>query len=74
MQLIGILYLLGRLEDKVTLMCNALTAKAEILVKLADFHSAKNILLKAYKLKNPNKVEMENIEHSLKVGEFIFFE
>lgn len=50
-------------------MAATLLLKSEVLLKLADFHGAKTVLLKAYKLKTPNVVEREQIENNLKVGE-----
>lgn len=45
-----------------------LVAKGEIFIKLSDFHNAKSTLLKAYKLKNKNAADMEEIERTLKIG------
>lgn len=49
-------------------MCTTLMAKSEALIKLADFHSAKQVLQKAYKLKTPNIKDKKTIEKNLKVG------
>ncbi|KAF5305638.1 hypothetical protein FQR65_LT07719 [Abscondita terminalis] len=58
----------GRLKkNKISLQCESLSSKAEILIKLADLHSAKRVLLKAYKLNDPNSNDHENIEHNLKI-------
>lgn len=51
-------------------MCTALQAKSDILIKLADFHGAKQVLMKAYKLKTPNIKERRVIEHNLKIGRY----
>lgn len=56
------------LSDKIPPIIATLLAKAEIFCKLADFQSAKQALLKAHKLKSPNKEERSLIERQLKVG------
>ncbi|KAF5303927.1 hypothetical protein FQA39_LY01712 [Lamprigera yunnana] len=56
-----------RLKNKVNLMRNALLTKSDILIKVGDLHTAKNVLLKAYKLKDPNVSNNESIEQNLKV-------
>ncbi|KAJ0178449.1 hypothetical protein K1T71_006272 [Dendrolimus kikuchii] len=57
----------SRLEDKVLKTCETLSSKADILCKMSDYHSAKQVLLKAWKLKTPDEEERENIESNLKV-------
>ncbi|CAH2242742.1 jg11900 [Pararge aegeria aegeria] len=57
----------SRLEDKVLKTCETLSAKADILCKMSDYQSAKQVLLKAWKLKTPDEEERENIESNLKV-------
>ncbi|XP_034831610.1 tonsoku-like protein [Maniola hyperantus] len=57
----------SRLDDKVLKTCQTLSAKAEILCKMSDYQSAKQVLLKAWKLKTPDEEEKENIESNLKV-------
>ncbi|KAK4876754.1 hypothetical protein RN001_009260 [Aquatica leii] len=57
----------GRLKNKTPLQCTSLCMKADMLIKLSDFHSAKNVLLKAYKLKDSNSSNREVIEQNLKV-------
>lgn len=37
---------------------------------MSDYQSAKQVLLKAWKLKSPDEDEHENIESNLKVGKF----
>lgn len=49
--------------------CETLSAKGDILCKMSDYQSAKQVLLKAWKLKTPDEEEMDNIETNLKVGE-----
>ncbi|XP_075979045.1 tonsoku-like protein [Anticarsia gemmatalis] len=56
-----------RLEDKVLKMCETLSSKADILCKMSDYQSAKQVLLKAWKLKTPDEEEAENIESNLRV-------
>ncbi|KAJ2944215.1 hypothetical protein O0L34_g18194 [Tuta absoluta] len=57
----------SRLEDKILKTCETLSSKAEILCKMSDYQSAKQVLLKAWKLKTPDEDERENIEGNLKV-------
>ncbi|XP_041987217.1 tonsoku-like protein [Aricia agestis] len=57
----------SRLEDKVLKMCETLSSKADILCKMSDYQSAKQVLLKAWKLKTPDEEERENIESNLKI-------
>ncbi|XP_028171929.1 LOW QUALITY PROTEIN: tonsoku-like protein [Ostrinia furnacalis] len=57
----------SRLEDKVLKTCETLSIKADILCKMSDYQSAKQVLLKAWKLKTPDEEEHENIESNLKV-------
>ncbi|XP_066156831.1 tonsoku-like protein isoform X2 [Euwallacea fornicatus] len=54
-------------HKRVELICAALLAKSETLIKLADFQGAKQVLRKAYKFKTPNKSEKTVIEKHLKV-------
>lgn len=56
-----------RLDDKVLKTCESLSSKADILCKMSDYQSAKQVLLKAWKLKTPDEEEGENIESNLKV-------
>lgn len=51
--------------------CETLSAKADILCKMSDYQSAKQVLMKAWKLKTPDDEERENIESNLKVGKFL---
>ncbi|XP_018566528.1 tonsoku-like protein [Anoplophora glabripennis] len=55
-----------KLKGNTNLICAALLVKSEALVKLADFHGAKQVLLKAYKLKTPNIKEKQTIERNLR--------
>ncbi|KAL4713121.1 hypothetical protein ACJJTC_004507 [Scirpophaga incertulas] len=57
----------NRLEDKVIKMCETLSSKADILCKMSDYQSAKQVLLKAWKMKTPDEEENENIQSNLKV-------
>lgn len=50
--------------------CETLSAKADILCRMSDYQSAKQVLLKAWKLKTPDEEERENIENNLRVGKF----
>lgn len=49
-------------------ICQTLISKSEVLVKMNDFQSAKQVLHKAYKLKTPDASDRETIEKNLKVG------
>ncbi|XP_048487601.1 tonsoku-like protein isoform X1 [Plutella xylostella] len=57
----------SRLEDKVLKTCETLSAKADILVKMSDYHSARQVLLRAWKLNTPDEEERETIEGNLRV-------
>ncbi|XP_072947183.1 tonsoku-like protein isoform X2 [Epargyreus clarus] len=48
-------------------MCETLSSKADILCKMSDYQSAKQVLLKAWKMKTPDEEERENIESNLRV-------
>nr|CAH7744615.1 unnamed protein product [Callosobruchus chinensis] len=56
-----------KVKSKAALLCTALLAKSELLVKLTEYHGAKTILLKAYKLKGLNDEERKNIGQKLKI-------
>ncbi|KAF2902906.1 hypothetical protein ILUMI_03283 [Ignelater luminosus] len=56
-----------RLKNRIPLMCISLCAKADIMLKNSDYHGAKRVLLKAYKLKSPNGSDHKNIERNLKI-------
>lgn len=43
----------------------------QVLVELLDFSGAKQVLIKAYKLKTPDMKERKEIEKKLKTGENI---
>ncbi|RZC43132.1 tonsoku-like protein, partial [Asbolus verrucosus] len=58
---------LEKIRSKPVLLGTILLSKSEVLVKLEDFHAAKSTLLKAYKLKIPNKKERDTIEKNLRV-------
>ncbi|KPI91757.1 Tonsoku-like protein [Papilio xuthus] len=61
----------SRLENKVLKTCETLSVKADILCKMSDYQSAKQVLMKAWKLKTPDDEERENIESNLRVGKFL---
>lgn len=65
-----IIYFLEKLKGSVDLICTALQAKSDALIKLVDFHGAKQALVKAYKLKTPNLRDRKAIEHNLRIGRF----
>lgn len=67
-------YVLEKLRGNIDLICTALQAKSDVLIKLADFYGAKQVLVKAYKLKTPNNKEKRHIEKNLRIGEiFVIF-
>ncbi|KAI8426426.1 hypothetical protein MSG28_005269 [Choristoneura fumiferana] len=51
-------------------MCETLSSKADILCKMSDYQSAKQVLLKAWKVKTPDEEEAELIETNLKAKEW----
>lgn len=55
-------------QDRTLRLCQTLISKAEVLIKMADYQSAKQILHKAYKLKTPDESDAESIETNLKIG------
>ncbi|KAJ8925110.1 hypothetical protein NQ315_001291 [Exocentrus adspersus] len=56
-----------KVKDHADFVCAALLMKSDALVKLADFHGAKQVLLKAYKLKTPNVKDKRLIERNLRI-------
>ncbi|XP_063382703.1 tonsoku-like protein [Cydia fagiglandana] len=56
-----------RLQDKGQKLCETLASKADVLCKTADYQSAKQVLVKAWKMKTPDEDERESIESKLKV-------
>ncbi|XP_030749323.1 tonsoku-like protein isoform X2 [Sitophilus oryzae] len=52
---------------RVELVCAALLAKSDTLIKIADFTGAKTYLRKAYKFKTPNFGDRKLIERNLRV-------
>ena len=57
-----------RLPEKLKKVCETLFTKSEIMIKVGDFHSAKQILNKAYKMNSTDLNDRQNIEKTLKVG------
>lgn len=55
-------------NDRTVRVCQTLLAKSEVLIKMADFQGAKQILHKAYKMKTPDEGDAESIETNLKIG------
>lgn len=49
-------------------VCQTLQSKSEVLIKMADFQGAKQILRKAYKMKTPDVSDRTAIEKTLKIG------
>lgn len=51
-------------------MCDALSAKADILIKLGDLQGTKAVLRKAYKLQSQSNSPPQRklIENNLKIG------
>lgn len=54
--------------DRTVRVCQTLLAKSDVLIKMADFQGAKQILHKAYKMKTPDEGDAESIESNLKIG------
>ncbi|KXJ78777.1 hypothetical protein RP20_CCG003591 [Aedes albopictus] len=57
----------SRLSNKIAKMCETLTVKADAMIKIGDFQSAKQALKKAYHMKTPVAADAESIERNLKV-------
>lgn len=57
--------------DRTVRLCQALLSKAEVMIKIGDFHGAKQVLHKAYKMKTTDSADRECIENTLRVGELI---
>ncbi|KAK7590065.1 hypothetical protein V9T40_001678 [Parthenolecanium corni] len=55
-----------RLEQKVRISFDILLSKADVLIALSDYNSAKNVLIKAFKLKVPERKERREVESKLK--------
>lgn len=55
-----------RLSHRVTKCCETLIAYASILIKSGDYQSAKQVLMKAYKLKTPLEADRQSVESSLR--------
>lgn len=60
------LKLAERVEKKTLLSCELLSLKSDVLITLSDYIGAKNVLIKAYKLKTPDTKERSEIEEKLK--------
>uniref|UniRef100_A0A1A9WG26 Tonsoku-like protein n=1 Tax=Glossina brevipalpis TaxID=37001 RepID=A0A1A9WG26_9MUSC len=56
-----------RLPQKVKKICETLIIKGEVLIKVGDFASAKQILTKAYKKNTPDANDRKSIEKTLKI-------
>lgn len=55
-------------NDRTGRLCQTMLAKADILISMADFQGAKQILLKAYKMKTADEADAETIEMNLRIG------
>lgn len=49
-------------------VCETLRTKADIMIKMADFQGAKQLLHKAYKMKTSDAADRKAIEKTLKIG------
>lgn len=58
--------------DRTGRLCQTMLAKADILISMADFQGAKQILLKAYKMKTTDEADAETIEMNLRIGNNTF--
>jgi NF-kappa-B inhibitor-like protein 2 len=56
-----------RLSNNSLKMCETLNLKADVLIKLGDFQSAKQVLHKAYKIRTPDPDDRAKIERTLKI-------
>lgn len=54
--------------DRTARVCQTLLAKSEMLISMADFQGAKQILHKAYKMKTTDESDAETIEMHLRIG------
>lgn len=59
--------------DRTVRLCQTLLSKAEVLIKMADFQGAKQVLRRAYKLKTSDSSDAESIESHLRVGSYTIF-
>lgn len=58
------------LENSHKKVCETLILKSDILIKMGDYQSAKQVLWKGYKLKTPNAYDRKKIEKTLKVCKY----
>lgn len=61
------LQLASRLSNKKYVGTELLCLKAELLIEINDYHTAKCAMIKAYKLKVPSKNEFEEVIRKLKI-------
>lgn len=61
------LQIASRLSNKQYIGTELLILKAELLIDINDFHTAKRAMIKAYKLKIPLKNEFEEVKKKLKI-------
>lgn len=54
-------------------VCQTLQSKSEVLIKMADFQGAKQVLRKAYKMKTTDISDRQAIEKTLKIGKLDFW-
>lgn len=52
-------------------VCQTLQSKSEVMIKMADFQGAKQVLHKAYKMKTTDLSDRHAIEKTLKIGKVI---
>ncbi|KAL0822732.1 hypothetical protein ABMA28_004749 [Loxostege sticticalis] len=57
----------SRLKDMVLETCETLKFKADILCKMSEYQNAKQVLLKAWKMKTPDEDARQSIETKLKI-------
>lgn len=55
-----------RLSNRVAKCCETWIAYAAILIKSGDYQSAKQVLMKAYKIKSPIEADRQSVESSLR--------
>lgn len=56
-----------RIDSKNEKICETLIAKSELLIKSGDYHSAKKVLKKAFRMKTSIENDMDQIQKNLKI-------
>jgi len=61
------LQIASRLSNKISIGTELLCLKADLLIDINDYQTAKRVMIKAYKLKIPLKTEFEEVKKKLKI-------